>query len=382
MDIVYSQSETKTDSAKEFNRDITDDLAGVTCIEDLEKLAASKLDKGTFEYYSRGADDELTLGWNRSMITHKYCLRSRVMCNVEQVDLTHYVYGDKLAMPVGVSPTAMHKMAHPDGERATVRACNRMNSLMILSLFSNTSLEEVAKTAPICTKWQNLVILRDKEALHGLISRAIRYGYRALVVTCDAPCVGNRRSDTRNGFKIGAYPLENLNDPRSMSLKDHSKEVYNATATWQDLADLKKHLGDTIKVIAKGIMCAEDAEEAIKAGVDGIFVSNHGGRQLDSLPATIEVLPSIVRVVNKRCPVFVDGGFRTGTDILKGLALGADMVFVGRAALYGLASSGEDGVYRALKLLQEELTRAMMLCGCSKLSDISRKIILDRSALG
>lgn len=359
----------------------SEELENLTCIEDLEKLAAKKLDVGTFEYYHRGADDELTLNWNRSMITHKYCLKPRVMCNVDKVHLTKYVFGDKLSMPIGVSPTAMHKMAHPGGEKATARACYRMDALMILSLFSNTSLEDVAKEAPLCTKWQNLVIFRNREVLQSLINRAIRYGYRALVVTCDAPVIGNRRSDKRNGFKLGKYPLENLNDDRTMDIKDHSELIYNPTATWQDLADLKKNVGDTIKVIAKGIMSAEDAEEAIKAGVDGIYVSNHGGRQLDSAPSTIEVLPSIVRAVNKRCPVFVDGGFRTGGDILKGLALGADMVFVGRAALYGLASFGEEGVYRALKLLQEELIRAMMLCGCSKLSDISSKIVIDRTTL-
>lgn len=355
------------------------ELSNIICIDDFEELAKAKLEKSIYDYFCQGADEETTLKWNRTMIADKYCLKPRVMCDVSKVDLTKYIYGDKLSMPIAISPSALHKMAHPKGELATVRACNDVNALMILSLFSTTSLEDVAMEAPICTKWQNIYILKDRDITQDVINRAIRYNYRALVVTCDAPILGNRRRDVRNGFTLNDYKLENIRDCSSKSMKEHSSDIFDPSVNWQNLAHLKKSIGDTIRLIAKGIMTPEDAELAIEAGVDGIFVSNHGGRQLDGSPSTIEVLPSIVKAVRKRCPVFVDGGFRTGSDVLKALALGADMVFVGRPALWGLASFGEAGVRRVLEILREELKKSMMLCGCTKLSDINENIVFNRS---
>lgn len=353
-------------------------LSKIVCVDEFEQVARLKMNKAAYDYYCGGSDDQVTLRWNRQMISERYCLRPRVMCDVSRLDLTKYIYGDKLSMPIGVSPTSMHKMAHRDGELATVRACNRINALMVLSLFSTTSLEDVAKQAQFCTKWQNIYILKNREITQNVINRAIRNAYRAIVVTCDAPILGNRRHDTKNEFTLGEHTLQNIQDSQVMAMRDHSSEIFDPSVTWSELAELKKGVGDTIKVVAKGIMTPEDAEQALQAGVDGIFVSNHGGRQLDGAQSTIEALPAIVRAVNKRCPVFIDGGFRTGADILKALALGADMVFVGRPPLMGLASYGEDGVYAAMRLLQEELKRAMMLCGCNKLSDISRNLILER----
>lgn len=353
-------------------------LSRIVCLDEFEEVAKNRLDKKIYDYYGQGADDEKTLQWNRTMILNKYCLKPRVMCDVSQVDLTKYIFGDKLSLPIGVSPTALQKMANSSGEIGMVRACNSINALMILSFFSTTCLEDVAKAAPICTKWQNIYLVKNKDITQNLINRAIRYGYRALVVTCDAPILGNRRRDVKNSFTLGEFSLENIDDQSVKLMRDHSSEIFDPSITWQDLAELKKNVGDTIRVIAKGIMTPEDAELAIKAGVDGIFISNHGGRQLDGAQATIEVLPSIVNVVRKRCPIFVDGGFRTGAEVLIALALGADMVFVGRSPLWGLASYGEEGAYAVLKILQDELKRAMMLCGCSKLSDINKNIVIER----
>lgn len=380
-EMIVMESEQDSDAKMEEQQSRVEDIAAlekVVCVDELERIAESRLDKTTWDYFQGGADDERTLGWNKSRISQRYCLRPRVMCNVAQVDLTKYIFGDKVSMPIGISPSALHKLAHSGGERATVRACNDLNALMILSLFSSTSLEDVAKEAPICTKWQNIYILKNREITQNLIKRAVRYGYRALVVTCDAPILGTRRRDLWNNFTLGEATLENINDSSVKSMREHSSDIFDPSLSWQDLADLKKSVGDTIKVIAKGIMTSEDAELAIRAGVDGIFVSNHGGRQLDTSPATVEVLADIVATVDKRCPVFVDGGFRTGADILKALALGADMVFVGRPALYGLASFGELGVAKVLKILQDELRKAMMLCGCSQLADINRSLIYER----
>lgn len=353
-------------------------LEKIVCVDDLEELAAIKLDGAVFDYFGAGADDELTLNWNRTALANRYYLKPRVMRDVSRIDITKYIFGDKLSMPIGVAPTALHKMVYPKGELATVKACDRINSLMVLSLFATSSLEEVAKQAPICTKWQNIYILKDREVTNSVINRARRYNYRALVVTCDAPILGTRRRDMRNNFTLGKHKLENINDSSVSTMKEHSSVIFDPSITWQDLADLKKMVGDTIKVIAKGIMTPEDAELAIKAGVDGIYVSNHGGRQLDGAPSTIEVLPAIVDVVKKRCPVFVDGGFRTGADVLKALALGADMVLVGRPVIWGLACYGEEGAHAALSILSDELKKAMMLCGCSKLEDIKRDLVQER----
>jgi (S)-2-hydroxy-acid oxidase len=368
----------KTMSDNKLTKQELSELDRVASLDEFQEIAQRKLSKTIYDYYCGGSDDQVTLKWNRQMITERYCLRPRVMCDVSRVDTTKYIYGDRLSMPIGIAPTAMHKMAHPDGELATVRACKRANALMILSLFSTTSLENVARQEPICTKWQNIYILKNRDITQNVIARAIRNAYRAIVVSCDAPILGNRRHDKRNQLTLADYNLENIQDKSTKSMREHSSEIFDPSVCWQDLADLKKGVGDTVRVIAKGIMTPEDAEQALQAGVDGIYVSNHGGRQLDGSQSTIEVLPAIVRAVNKRCPVLVDGGFRTGAEVLKALALGADMVFVGRSPLMGLASYGEEGVYRVLMMLKDELQRAMMLCGCNKLSDINRNIILER----
>lgn len=352
----------------------------VCCIDDMETIAKENLNNVVYDYYRTGADEEKTLVWNRKMIGELYALKSRIMVNVSKVRLSTYVLGDKVSLPIGISPSAMHKLAHVDGELATIRACKRANTVMVLSLFSTVSLEQVAKEEPTCTKWQNIYILKNRELTRNIIDRARRFGYRALVVTCDAPVLGKRRRDEKNKLELGIYPLANIEDASKMSMKDHAASIFDSSVTWQDLADIKTYVGDSMKVIAKGVMSAEDAEEAIHAKVDAIFVSNHGGRQLDGIQSTIEVLPSIVKTVNKRVPIFVDGGFRTGADILKALALGADMVFIGRPILWGLATAGENGIYRALEILEDELRRAMMLCGCKNISDIGPHVVVQRNS--
>lgn len=290
-DDQYLKESSISEDQKEKSTDEMDGCLeeAMSCIDDLEAIASKKLGKVIFDYYRRGADEEHTLRWNRSMISMKYCLKPKVMVDVSSVSLTKYVFGDKVSVPFGISPTAMHMMAHPDGELATIRACKRANSLMILSLFSTTSLEDVAKEAPVCTKWQNLYILKNREITKSVINRAKRFGFRAIVVTCDAPTLGKRRSDEKNKLKLGDYCLANIDDSNTMSIKDHAQIIFDSSLTWEDLADIKNYVGDTMTVIAKGIMTPHDAEEAIRAGVDGIFVSNHGGRQLDCVQATVSL---------------------------------------------------------------------------------------------
>lgn len=355
------------------------ELGKIVCLEDFEHRAKEKLSEPIFSFVYHGANEENTRRWNHAMIVEKYCLRPRILRDVSNIDLTKYIYGDKVSMPIGIAPTGLCKMYNQDGELAIVSAAKNLNTLMVLSQFSTISLEDVAQEAPICTKWQNVYFLRNKDCTSSLVNRAIRYGYRALVVTCDSPVLGQRRETLRNPIRLEEFKLKNLDhSPCEGSVKDHANLVLDSSVTWQNIADLKKTVGDTIRVIVKGLMTPEDAEEALKVGVDGIYVSNHGGRQLDCCQSTIEALPAIVQVVKKRCPVFVDGGFTTGTDVLKALALGADMVFLGRPILYSLAVGGQSGVSLALEMIRDELKTAMALCGCTKLSDITQDIVKDR----
>lgn len=178
-------------------------------------------------------------------------------------------------------------MAHPDGETATIRACHEANTIMIMSLFSTTSLEDVAKEAPACTKWQNIYILKNRDITMNVIRRAERNGYRALVITCDAPVLGCRRRDLRNNFTLGQFTLENIRDDEVCSMNDHSDRIFDASLTWQDVEWMKQQT--RLKVVVKGIMSGEDAELALQAGADGIFVSNHGGRQLDGTLSTVTI---------------------------------------------------------------------------------------------
>lgn len=368
-------------STSDSESDTCETLDDIICIRDLESLAKKRLEKSVFRFIHCGADEENTRRWNRERIVDRYYLKPRILRDVSSVNLTMYIYGDKVSMPVGISPTGLHRMMHPDGELATVRAANRHNALMILSQFSTTSLEDVAKEAPICTKWQNIYLLKDKLQTQSIINRAIRYGYRALVVTCDSPVIGYRRKLIRSEPEFKKYELKNFSSDQNLvdNISDHAHDVLDPSSCWQDLADIKKMVGDTIRVIVKGVMTPEDAEEALKIGVDGIYISNHGGRQLDCCQSTIEALPAIVKVVKKRCPIFIDGGFQTGNDILKALAIGADMVFIGRPILFGLGIKGEEGVLLAFKLLEAELKRTMAFCGCTKLSDIDSNIIIERT---
>lgn len=248
---------------------------------------------------------------------------------------------------------------------------------MILSTLSTTSIEDVSRRSPNLTKWFQLYLFTDREESIKLIRRAERAGFKALVLTVDAPKFGTRRRDIKNNFKIAADFVANFDHKSAKGLQ--SLEYIDATINWSDISWLKKVT--KLPILVKGIMSIEDSLLALEYGCSGIVVSNHGGRQLDGVPATIEVLPGITKAVNGRCPVFVDGGIRTGTDIFKCLALGAKMVFVGRPVLWGLACEGEQGVGNVLGILRDELELTMKLSGCSSLAEISSSMIIHENQL-
>jgi 4-hydroxymandelate oxidase len=293
------------------------------------------------------------------------------------------VLGSRVALPVLVAPTAFHRMACAEGERATVRAAGAVGTIMILSALSNTAVEEVvaAATGPV---WFQLYVYRDREATAGLVRRAEAAGCEAIVVTVDAPQLGRRERDVRNRFHLPAgLAVENLlpagygaveRPPQESGLAAYFASLIDPALCWDDIAWLR---GLTrLPLLLKGIVRADDAVRAVDVGAAGVVVSNHGGRQLDGAIATIDALPGIVEAVGGRIEVLLDGGIRRGTDVIKAIALGASAVCVGRPVLWGLAVDGQAGVEHVLGILRDELDLAMALCGAPNVGAIGRDLVV------
>jgi isopentenyl diphosphate isomerase/L-lactate dehydrogenase-like FMN-dependent dehydrogenase len=278
-------------------------------------------------------------------------------------------------MPILVAPLGCQGIADPEGECATARAAAAAGTLMVVSTMSTRSLEEVA--AAEGPRWFQLYVYRDRAVTEALVRRAEEAGYQALVVTVDTPQMGRRERDIRNQFGLPPHlrfaNFETAQDAYATdagsALIRHAQASFDASLSWADIRWLQSIT--RLPIILKGIMTAEDALQAVAAGVEGIIVSNHGGRQLDGVPATIEILPEVAAAVDGRCALLLDGGVRRGTDVLKALALGADAVLVGRPVLWGLTAQGEPGARRVLELLRAELELAMRLAGCPTLAQIT-----------
>ena len=342
---------------------------------DLEKLAGVALDKNAYDYYRSGAHDEITLRENRRA-WDRIALRYRVLVDVSERRLDTTVLGSTIDMPILVAPTAFHRLATPDGELATVRAAGRRGTIMINSTLSNTAVEDVvaAASGPV---WFQLYIYKDRGATRGLVQRAEAAGCQAIVLTVDAPLLGTRERDVRNHFGLPErLSVENML-PAGMGelpstigdsgLAAYVAELLDPALTPSDLdwlASISK-----LPLIVKGVVRGDDAARCAEHGAAGIVVSNHGGRQLDTSVATADVLAEVVAAAPDS-EVFVDGGIRRGTDVIKALALGARAVLVGRPVLWGLAAGGEPGAARALQMLHDELDLAMALCGCPPIDSI------------
>lgn len=326
---------------------------------DYEALAQARMEPPAWDYYQGGSDDEVTMRANRAAF-ERIQLRPRVLVDVTACSTSTTVLGTPISMPVMVAPTAFHGLAHPEGECATAQGAGKAGVLMVASTSSTCSLEAIASStqSPL---WFQLYIA-DRKGTEELVYRAAAAGYRALVLTVDSPRWGHKERSIRSGFRLPPH-LRKANFQR-----DSAAEAA-FPLTWESLAWLRSLT--SLPIILKGILTVEDAALAIEHGVDGIVVSNHGGRQLDTVPASIEVLPEIVEAVQNRCEIYLDGGIRRGTDILKALALGARAVLVGRPVLWGLAANGAEGVYSVLEMLRRELELAMALAGCPTLVDIN-----------
>lgn len=348
---------------------MTDSPAPIT-LADFESLARARMDAAAWDYYAGGAGDERTIADNRAA-WDRLRLRPRVLVDVSGRDLSVTALGTALPHPLILAPAAAHAFAHPDAERATARGAAAAGALYTLSTISTVPMEEVAATAPDAPRWFQLYAPIDRGACRELVERASAAAYRALVVTVDLPLAGNRERDDRNRFVV---PL-GVHLPPSQPT-DETGLVILATMTWDDLDWIRSVA--SIPVVVKGILRADDAARAVDAGCDGVWVSNHGGRQLDTSIATGDALPEIAEAVDGRALIVVDGGVRRGIDALKGLALGADLVAVGRPALWGLAVDGAGGVARVIEILREELSLAMALAGCRGVDEITRDLVIGR----
>jgi len=353
---------------------------GIVTLGDHESHARSRLDDNAWSYFYGGAGDEITLRANRAA-WDALQLAPRVLRDLVGGHTRLQLLGRTLAHPILLAPVAFQRMAHPDGELATAYAAAIQGAGLILSTQASLSLEKVAHAVLQETGrgplWFQLYLQHDGGFTRELIRRAEQAGYEALVVTIDAPTSGARDRERRAGFKlppgVSAVNLEGMPPPPPISLAPHQSRMFDAlltaAPTWADIEWLQ---GITrLPILLKGIMHEEDARLALALGVSGIIVSNHGGRTLDTAPATADILPRIRDALDGKLPILVDGGIRRGTDVLKAIALGACAVLVGRPYVYGLANAGAMGVSHVLRLLRDELEIAMALCGCATLHDIS-----------
>jgi isopentenyl diphosphate isomerase/L-lactate dehydrogenase-like FMN-dependent dehydrogenase len=328
-----------------------------------------------WDYYQGGSDDELTLHANRSAFEHLR-LRPRMLVDVSTCDLHTSVLGAPVSMPIMIAPTSSHGFAHPDAECATARAAHEVGALMVAATESTRSLEEIAQASQ-GPRWFQLYIIHSYDEAEALVRRAEAAHYQAIVLTVDMPRESRRERDIRNNLSSlhqVHYPLVARGNYLPLTGDNGSeKEPYiGNTLTWEVLPWLRSIT--SLPILIKGILTAEDALLALDYGAAGIIVSNHGGRQLDGVVASIEALPEVVEAVAGRCEVYLDGGIRRGTDVLKALALGARAVLIGRPILWGLAVDGQQGVYHVLQLLRTELELAMALSGCPTIQSIARSL--------
>lgn len=358
------------------------------CVMDYQALARRRLAPEVWDFIEGGGGAELTLAANREAFD-RVRLRPRVLVDVSVVDTTTTLLGSTLAAPVGIAPMAYHQLVHPEAEVGTAMGAAKAGALYVVGMFASRTFEEIAATAT-SPLWLQLYWLRRRDVMADIVARAEACGYQALVLTVDAPVIGRRLRDLRHGFavdpgvaaiNIDRELMASTHQRRSgeSAIATHARQSFDPSLSWTDLAWVREHT--RLPLILKGILTGADAARAVEHGVDGVIVSNHGGRQLDGVPASLPALAEVVDAVAGRCPVLVDGGIRRGTDIFAALAVGADTVLIGRPVLWALAADGGTGVASVLALLREELAHTMTLAGTPTLSDVDRRAIALSSVL-
>nr|XP_009791622.1 PREDICTED: peroxisomal (S)-2-hydroxy-acid oxidase-like isoform X1 [Nicotiana sylvestris] len=355
-------------------------MESITNVMEYETIAKEKLPKMIYDYYASGAEDQWTLQENRNAFS-RILFRPRILVDVRSIDTTTSVLGFKVSMPIMVAPTAMQKMAHSEGEYATARATSAAGTIMTLSSWATSSVEEVASTGPGIRFFQ-LYVYKDRNVVRQLVKRAERAGFKAIALTVDTPRLGRREADIKNRFVLPPHltlknfeglGLGKMDKTYDSGLASYVAGQVDQSLSWKDVKWLQTitHL----PILLKGVLTAEDARLAVESGAAGIIVSNHGARQLDYAPATVMALEEVVKAVQGRIPVFLDGGIRRGTDVFKALALGASGVFIGRPVVFSLAVDGEAGVRKVLQMLQDEFELTMALSGCRSIKEITRSHI-------
>jgi 4-hydroxymandelate oxidase len=352
-------------------------------LREFEAAAKSIVDPVYYDYLAGGAWDEVTLRDNEAAFG-RLGLLPRVLRGHGKRELEVSLFGCPAGSPVLISPTAFHRLVHPEGERATARAAAATGTIMVVSMAATVAIGDIAAAAREAVPdgapalWFQLYLQPDREVTEALVARATAAGARALVVTVDSPVFGIRERDRRNGFLDlpAGMACENMRGLPGGEPDAVRPIAMSPQLCWADVDWLRGLT--SLPVLLKGVVHPEDARLALRHGVDGLVLSNHGGRQLDTVPATIDLLPDIVAAVGGRIPVILDGGVRRGTDVVKALALGASAVGIGRPVLWGLALDGERGVRRVLDLLRDEVDTALALCGAASPRDLTADLVRRR----
>jgi 4-hydroxymandelate oxidase len=347
----------------------------------LEAAARTRLERGVYDYIAGGADAERTLADNLAAWS-RLRLRPRVLRDVSEVSTATTLLGTQVPTPLLVAPMAYHRMAHPDGEAASAAGAAAAGAAYVCSTQATMSVEEVAAAAPDAVRWFQVYVVRDRGWTE-LVARAAAAGYRALVLTVDLPLLGNRLRDLRNDFRLptGLAPA-NAPPAGAARQRELAADVlaqagqFDPALTPDTIGWLAERSG--LPVVVKGVLRGDDALACLDAGAAGVVVSNHGGRQLDGVVPTADALAEVASAVADRAEVYVDGGIRHGTDVLKALSLGARAVLIGRPVLWALSASGASGVERVLSALAAELRLAMALCGAVSLADLTPDLIAAR----
>jgi 4-hydroxymandelate oxidase len=344
-------------------------------ITDFERRAAAVMPPGAHGYYAGGAGAEITLRDNVAA-WQRLALRPRMMVDSAQRDPSTSLLGRRRSHPLIVAPTAFHTLATADGEAATVRAAAAADTPFCLSTLSTTGMPELAAQAPDASRWFQLYVFKDRGITREMVAAAVEHGYEALVLTVDLPVFGTRERDMRSGFALDdASEIPNVGATGAsgaLSLQQLA-QLFDPTLTWDDVGRFAADSG--LPVLVKGVLTREDARRAVDSGAAGIVVSNHGGRQLDTVLSGADALPEVVDEAGDEVDVLVDGGIRRGTDVVKALALGARAVMIGRPVLWGLAVGGEAGVRRVLELLLADIDVALALAGAPRAAELDRSWI-------
>ncbi|MFD0686095.1 alpha-hydroxy acid oxidase [Actinomadura fibrosa] len=341
-------------------------------LREFEAAARARLDPAHYDYFAGGAGDEVTLRANEAAFA-RVALLPRVLrgAGPPRTDVT--LLGTAASMPVLVAPTAFHRLADPEGERATARAAAATGTIMIVSMAATVAVEDVAAAAPGAALWFQLYVQPDLAFTERVVRRAEAAGCAALVVTADSPARGVRERELRHGFLDlpDGLRCENMRDGAGTRSIAMSPEL-----SWDHIDRLREMTA--LPIVLKGVLHPADVRPALDRGVAALVVSNHGGRQLDAVPAALDALPAVAAAAGRAVPVLLDGGVRRGTDVLKALALGADAVAVGRPVIWGLAAGGERGAARVLELLRAEVELALALCGCASPGDLAPDMVVRR----